>query len=449
MLTAYIKFLIGEWIFLDDIPLSSIILLTTLIFMSAFFSSAETAFSSVNKIRLKNLADEGRAGSKKALHMASHFDNTLSTILVGNNIVNIAASSISATIANEVFGGNLALVISTVLMTILILIFGEILPKSLAKEHAETYSLTISGILYFLIKLLTPVNFLFSRLKLLISKLFAKGDPLPSVTEEEIKVMLDISEEEGVIDKEERRLLHRSMDFDDTIAGEILTPRIDMIAINVDQSIEEIKNIFFKERFSRIPVYEESIDNIIGILSEKEFLTHLVKYHDVNIRGLLREPLFVVESVKISSVLPQLQKEKVHMAIVLDEFGGTAGLVTLEDVLEEIVGEIWDEQDEKVHSIIRVNENVYKFDAQYQLTDFAESLKVPTPESSYHTIGGWVIENLEAVPKKGDTFEYENLKVSVEEVTNRRVRKVKIEILENQKEASSTFVENNYLEGIQ
>ncbi len=311
---------------MDDIPLNSIILLAALILMSAFFSSAETAFSSVNKIRLKNFIDEGRRGSKKALYLAENFDNTLSTILVGNNIVNIAAASISATVATELFGGNTGLVISTVVMTILVLIFGEILPKSLAKEHAETYSLAISTILYLLIKLLTPVNFFFVKLKKAVSNLFEKGSDLPSVTEEEIKVILDISEEEGVIDKEERELIHRSMDFDDKLAGEILTHRTDMVAIDINQSIEEIKNIFFEERFSRIPVYRDSIDNIVGILSEKEFFTHLIKYKDVEISELIRDPLFVVESMKISTLLPKLQKEKVHMAIVLDEFGGTSGL---------------------------------------------------------------------------------------------------------------------------
>ncbi|SHN36588.1 hemolysin family protein [Gracilibacillus kekensis] len=424
---------------MDDIPLNSITLLMSLIMLSAFFSSAETAFSSVNKIRLKHFADEGRPGSKRALQIAEQFDKTLSTILVGNNIVNIAAASIAATVATDIFGGSLALVGSTVVMTILILIFGEILPKSLAKEHAESYSLLIANILYVLIHALTPVNFLFLQLKTVVSKLFAKSNQLPSVTEEEIKVMLDISEEEGVIDKEERELIYRSMDFDETVAEEVLTPRIDVVAIEISQSVEEIKHIFFEERFSRIPVYEETVDNIIGILSEKEFLTHLVKYGDVNIKELIREPLFVVESMKISTLLPQLQKEKVHMAIVLDEFGGTSGLITLEDVLEEIVGEIWDEQDEKVNAMSKINDKVYSFDAQYQLDDFAEVLNIAKPESSYHTIGGWVIENIKAIPKDGDRFEYENMQVFVDEVTDRRVRKVRIEIQEAETKESPLF----------
>ncbi|WP_208585736.1 hemolysin family protein [Gracilibacillus suaedae] len=429
---------------MDDIPLSAITLLVILIMLSAFFSSAETAYSSVNKIRLKHFAEKGRAGSERALHIAEHFDQTLSTILVGNNIVNIAAASISATIAAELFGGSLALIGSTIMMTILILIFGEILPKSLAKEHAESYSLIISNVLYVLIKILTPVNFLFLQLKALVSKIFAKKHQLPSVTEEEIKYMLDISEEEGVIDKEERELLYRSMDFDDTVAEEVLTPRIDMVAIEVNQSIDEIKQVFFEERFSRIPVYEDTVDNIIGILSEKEFLTHLVKYEKVNIRELLREPLFVTESMKVSALLPQLQKEKIHIAIVLDEFGGTSGLITLEDILEEIVGEIWDEQDEKVNAISKIHDHLYVFDAQFQLDDFAEVFNIKPPESSYHTIGGWVIENIETIPSKGDSFQYNNFLIIVEEVSDRRVKKVKIELQEKEYN-HSTFFETKYL----
>ncbi len=430
--------------FLDDIPLSGITLLAILIMLSAFFSSAETAYSSVNKIRLKHFAEKRRAGSEKALHIAEHFDQTLSTILVGNNIVNIAAASIAATIAAELFGGSLALIGSTIMMTILILIFGEILPKSLAKEHAESYSLIISNVLYVLIKILTPVNFLFIQLKALVSKIFAKNNQLPSVTEEEIKYMLDISEEEGVIDKEERELLYHSMDFDDTVAEEVLTPRIDMVAIEVNQSIDEIKEVFFTERYSRIPVYKETVDNIIGILSEKEFLTHLVKYNKVNIRELLREPLFVTESMKVSALLPQLQKEKIHMAIVLDEFGGTSGLITLEDILEEIVGEIWDEQDEKVHAVSKIHDRLYVFDAQFQLDDFAKVFNITPPDSSYHTIGGWVIENIEVIPSKGDSFQYSNFLIVVEEVSDRRVKKVKIELQEKEYN-HSPFLGTKYL----
>jgi putative hemolysin len=415
---------------LDEIPLFSLILLFTLILLSAFFSSAETAYSSVNKIRLKNFVGEGKPGSKKAFYITENFDKALSTILIGNNIVNIAAASISAKVATDIFGGNTGLVISTVTMTILILIFGEILPKSLAKERAESYTLLISGVLFLLIKLLSPINFFFIKLKVFVSKFFKKDDELPSVTEEELKAMISMSEEEGVIDKEERELIHRTMDFNDILAREILIPRTDMVAIDVNQPIEEIKKIFFEERFSRVPVYEESIDKIIGILSEKEFFAHLLMYNKVDVRELLRNPLFVVESMRISTLLPKLQKNKVHMAIVLDEYGGTSGLLTLEDILEEIVGEIWDEQDEKTNLMTKKNDHVYKFDGQYQLEKFSELLDVSEPETSYHTLGGWVLESFESIPSNGEFFLYENLKVIVDEVDNRRVKKLTVEIID-------------------
>ncbi|WP_117168374.1 hemolysin family protein [Paraliobacillus sediminis] len=415
---------------MDDLPLNAIFLLISLILLSAFFSSAETAYSSLNKIRIKKFAEAGKSGSKKALYISENFDKSLSTILIGNNIVNIAAASISTKIATDLVGGNSAIVISTIVMTILILIFGEILPKSLAKEHAETYALRISSILFLLIKVLAPINFLFIKLKVFVSKFFAKSDGMPSVTEDELKVMLDISEEEGVIDKEERELIHRSMDFDDTIAKEILTPRMDMIAININQPLDEIKEIFFAEQFSRIPVYEGNTDNIIGILSERDFLTHMIRYKEFNVRELLREPLFIVESTNISTLLPTLQKEKVHMAIVLDEFSGTAGLITLEDILEEIVGEIWDEQDEKLTSLFQIDELNYRLDAQYPLDDFANIMNVPIPKSSYHTLGGWIIEKLEAIPEIGATFSYDKLNIIVDEVTDRRVKKIVVQIKE-------------------
>jgi putative hemolysin len=412
------------------LSLLTLFLLISLIILSAFFSSSETAISSVNKIRLKKFANEGRRGSKRALQLVKNgnFDKTLSTILVGNNIVNIAAASISATLATELFGGNTGVIVSTVIMTILILIFGEILPKSLAKEHAETYSLAVSNILYILIKLLSPINSVFLKIKTLVSKAISKNNKLPTITEDEIKVILGIGEKEGVIDKVERELIHRSLKLDETSVREILTPRMDMVAIDCKLSIEEIKTVFFKERYSRVPVYENSIDNIIGFLNEKEFLTRLLKGKDVNIIEMLREPLFVVESMKVSTLLPRLQKEQVPMAIVVNEFGETVGIVTLEDILEEIVGEILDENEEQMNLMSQINDKTFIFDAQCHLRDFAKIVNVSQPKSTYFTLGGWMMENLEDIPSIGDSFNYENLRISIDEVEGRRVRKVKVDI---------------------
>ena len=376
--------------------------------------------------------DENRRGSKKAYYISENFDKALSTILIGNNIVNIAAASISAKVADDLFGGNTGLVISTVVMTILILIFGEVLPKSFAKENAESFSLQVSGVLFFLMKILTPITYLFVLLKKGASKIIKSKDESPSVTEEEIKVMIDLSEEEGVIDNKEKELVHRSLDFNDILVAEILTPRIDMVTVDVSQPIDEIRDMFLEERFSRVPVYEDNIDNIIGILSEREFLSQLVQKKEINIRELLRDPFFVVRSMKISTLLPELQKSKTHLAIVVDEFGGTSGLITLEDILEEIVGEIWDEHDETIKNINKIDEYNYVFNAEIPLDDFVEIVNIDEPESSYYSLGGWISESFERIPALGEHFDYKHLTLTVNEVENRRIRKVGVKINHHQ-----------------
>ncbi|OIJ12732.1 hypothetical protein BKP35_09115 [Anaerobacillus arseniciselenatis] len=409
---------------MEAFPYFFTVLLILLLFLSAFFSSAETAFSSANKIRLKNYVDEKRKGSKNALMITENFDKGLSTILVGNNVVNIGAATISAKLATDIFGAGTGMIINTVVMTTLVLIFGEILPKSYAKENAESFALKISGILSFLMKMLAPITTVFIALKNQISKMITSKEYVPLVTEEELKVMVNISEEEGVIDKKEKDLVHSALDFDEIVVGEILTPRIDMVAVEVHDDHEEILNMFLQERFSRVPVYEETTDNIIGILSEREFLSCLVQNKTFKVRDLLRKPMFVVESLKISSLLPELQKNKTHMAIVIDEFGGTEGLITMEDILEEIVGEIWDEHDEKVSIINQIDENTYQLSADFSLTDFCGLMNVPIPNSSYHSLGGWVVERIEKIPTVGEEFHYHHLTITVHKMDGKRIRQL-------------------------
>nr|MBA5588279.1 HlyC/CorC family transporter [Anaerobacillus isosaccharinicus]QOY38587.1 HlyC/CorC family transporter [Anaerobacillus isosaccharinicus] len=409
-----------------------LVLLIVLVFLSAFFSSAETAFSSVNQIRLKNYVEQKRSGSMKALYISENFDRALSTILVGNNIVNISAATISAKLATDIFGATIGLPLSTFAMTVIILIFGEILPKSFAKEHAEQFALKIAGILLFLMRVLSPIIWFFIKLKVLVSKVMKQKDDLPTYTEEEIKELLNLSEAEGVIDKKENELVHRSLNFNDISVNQIFVPRINVIAIDINHPIEEIKQIFLKERYSRIPVYEEHVDNIIGILSEREFLGKLVQKDEITIRDLLRKPTFVIETLKIADLLPQLQKNKTHMAIVIDEFGGTAGIITMEDILEELVGEIWDEHDEKISVMNQIDQDNYEFFAEFPLRHFAKIMKIPTLNSSYQTLGGWVIEKFEQVPNQGDEFQYEHLTIMINEIENRRVKKVLVKL--NQKQ---------------
>ena len=409
---------------MEAFPYFFTVLLILLLFLSAFFSSAETAFSSANKIRLKNYVDEKRKGSKNALMITENFDKGLSTILVGNNVVNIGAATISAKLATDIFGAGTGMIINTVVMTTLVLIFGEILPKSYAKENAESFALKISGILSILMKMLAPITTVFIALKNQISKMITSKEYVPLVTEEELKVMVDISEEEGVIDKKEKDLVHSALDFDEIVVGEILTPRIDMVAVEVYDDHEEILNMFLQERFSRVPVYEDTTDNIIGILSEREFLSCLVQNKTFEVRDLLRKPMFVVESLKISSLLPELQKNKTHMAVVIDEFGGTEGLITMEDILEEIVGEIWDEHDEKVSIMNQIDENTYQLSADFSLTDFCGLMKVPIPDSSYHSLGGWVVERIEKIPTVGEEIHYHHLTITVHQMDGKRIRQL-------------------------
>lgn len=400
------------------------------IVLTAFFSSVETAFSSANKIRLRNYVEENHRGSKRVNYIVENLDRVLLTALVANRIAGIVAVAFLVDIATTTLGERVGLIVAVIVMTVCLLIFGEILPKSIAKEHAESLSIRYAAIVYALMKLLSPITILFNAVRDRVVKWFTNGKAVPAVTEEEIKVMIDLSEEEGIIDNKEKELIHRSLDFDEILVGEIFTPRSDMVAVEVNQPIGEIRDVFLKEKYSRIPVYEEDIDNVIGILSESDFFSELVQQKEINVRALLRKPLFVVESMKISDLLPEFQKSKVHMAIVVDEFGGTAGLITLEDIIEQIVGEIWDEHDEAVKIIQQIDENSYEFNAELPLDEFCEIMKIEAPESSSHTLGGWIFEMFERVPNVGETLHYGPLTLTVQQVENRRIRKVLVSLNE-------------------
>ncbi len=277
-------------------------------------------------------------------------------------------------------------------------------------------------------KIFSPFTWAFIKIRKAVSKLISPKVNYPSMTEEELKVMIDISEEEGVIEKHEKELVHRSLEFNDIIVAEILKPRTDIIAINMNSIVEEVKKVFFTERYSRIPVYEGNIDNIVGVLSERDFLTSLIKEEQSHIKTLVRDPLYVVESMRVSKLLPQLQKQKTHMAIVIDEYGGTAGLITLEDILEEIVGEIWDEHDEKIKLLKEVDSSTYIVSADYPLDDFARLTNIELPDSTYHTLGGWLTELFQRLPIKGEQITYEHLTISVEETDEKRLRQIKVSI---------------------
>ncbi len=402
-----------------------IIALGLLILMSAYFSATETAFSRANRIRPKSMAGAGNKRAALVLKMSDNFDRLLSTILIGNNIVNIVATSL-ATVLFTRHWGDMGVTLSTVVMTVLVLIFGEISPKSLAKESTEKFAMFSATILKVIMILLTPLNWLFMNWKKLLSKLFKNKDT-QSMTEEELMTIVEEAEEDGGIDEHEGELIRSAIEFNDVSVQDILTHRVDLIAIDDEMSNEEIKEVFLNNGLSRLPVYKDTIDHIIGVLHEKDFMAFLNKggtdYHSV-----IQQVLFIPENMKISNLLRSLQKSKTHLAVVVDEFGGTAGIVTMEDILEELVGEIWDEHDEVIETFQKLDEVTTLVNCSADLDDLFEVLDIKQDPDSFDstTVSGWVMEELDRLPEEGDSFAFEGYQVTVMKVDDRRVAQIKV-----------------------
>ena len=393
---------------LSDISFSLVAFMVVLLLISAFFSMSETVFSSVNPIRLKTMIEDGVSGSKKALWITEHFDKTITTILVGNNLANIALATVSVMFFSQIFDGNQTIVniMNTFVMTTLILIFGEIVPKSTAKNNADKLALRLSSILYWLIYVLTPVSWVFLKIKNAIVK---DSDEIQiSVTGDELETIIDTMEEEGSIDEDEAEMLQSVLDLNEKRVYDIMTPRVDMIGIDVDMTVEEMKKVFFDYQFSRIPVYEENRDNVIGVLHERDFFTKLIKGQKVQVRKLMKEPMFVSKSMRVDTLIETLQRENSHMAIVSGEYGGTSGIVTMEDALEELVGEIYDEHDEVDDAFIQqIKENKYGINAEIDLEDLFEELEIGNPpESQYSNLQGWLYEKFEDIPEVDEGYTY-------------------------------------------
>lgn len=402
-----------------------------LIAMSAFFSATETAFSSLNRIRLKNYAADGNKRAVKALKISDDFDRALSSILIGNNVVNIASASIGTLIFSNLLGnGPTAVTVSTIVMTVVVLVFGEVLPKSLAKESPEKFALAVTPILYALIVLLTPLTALLVGLKKLVTKIFKTKNPVPSVTEEELKYIIEEIEDEGVLEEQESELVQSALEFDDITADEILTPRVDIAAVNVNDPPEKVLEAFREGSRSRLPVYEKSIDSIIGIINAKAFLNAYLENPEVSVRSLLQETIFVPPTKKISMLLKEMQRKKLQLAIVVDQYGGTIGIVTVEDILEELVGEIWDEDEDITEEIVPVGENVYEVSGDVNIYDMFEALDLDFPKfkSTSNSLSGWALEMFERIPEAGESFTYENLTITVLELDEQRILKLKVEV---------------------
>jgi len=416
---------------MDNDSFRSIILLVLLVLCSAYFSSSETAFTSANRIRLKNEAENGDERSKKTLKLAESFDSVLSTILIGNNIVNIAMSSIATLLFVNwfpVYGPTLA----TIVMTVIILLFGEITPKTIAKEKSEQLAKSSAPMIHFLMLVSTPVLWLLQKWKVMLDKIFNfEGEEV--ISEDELLSIVDEAESGGSIEDHEHQLVRSAIEFDDLEVSSILMPRVDVVGCDLDTSDEEIEELFMTHNYSRLIVYDDTIDNIIGVLHEKDFNRYLKAKkqtgRNLSLLTVVKDVIFVPPVMNLSKLLRTMQLKKTHMAVVTDEHGGTIGIATMEDVLEELVGEIWDEYDiieEEVEEVIEGTR--YKVKGTANLDKIFGIFGIQEADQYVsNTVSGFVIEELGQFPEEGDEFVYHNMKITVTMVRNRRVLEIQID----------------------
>ena len=405
--------------------ISSILILVLLITMSAYFSATETAYSSLNKIKLKSIANKGNKKAKLALELSEKYDSVISTILIGNNIVNIATASLATVLFTKLLGSS-GVTVSTIVMTILILIFGEISPKSIAKDIPESFAIVSAPLLNVFCIILKPVNHIFCLWKNLISKVL-KIQKHSGITEDEILTIAEEAENEGGINPQQLEIIKSAIELNEQEVIEAFTPRVDMIAVKDSCSKEELLNLFIESGFSRIPVYHDNIDNVIGIINEKDLINIVVNNNNEEISSIIK-PLNVIQPhMKLSHLLKVLQNNKSHMALIADEYGGTMGIITLEDILEELVGEIWDEHDKVVNDIEKIGEDEYIVRGNANIEKVLEEVDLED-EFEVNSVNGWVIQQFGKIPKVGEGFEYKNLKIVIQKATKRCFLEIRITV---------------------
>ncbi|QLY80096.1 HlyC/CorC family transporter [Clostridium intestinale] len=403
-----------------------IIVLIFLLLLSAFFSASETALMSLSKIRIRHMVEDGVKGAKLIEKLTEDPNKLLGSILVGNNVVNIGASALATSVAVKAFGES-GVGIATAIMTILVLIFGEITPKSIAKQRSEGVSLKVSGIVNIIVKILRPFVAIFTFISSTVLKLFG-GDlnkDQPFITQEELKTMVDVGEEEGVLEEEEKEMIFNVFEFGDIQVKDVMVQRVDIVALGLDSNYDDVIDIIKEEQFSRIPVYNESIDDIIGIMYVKDLIL-LNNKDNFKVQDCIREAYYTFEFKKVTELFKEMKKSRNHMAVVLDEYGGTVGIVTIEDLLEEIVGEIEDEYDELEEEIEVVKEDEYIVDGRIRLDDLSDLIGVKMESEEFDSIGGFVIGQLGRIPEPKEEVSYENMRFVVEEIDKNRIKKVRI-----------------------
>lgn len=412
---------------MDSTGVTMALSIAFLICLSAYFSATETAYSSLNKARLKNMIKNGEKGAQRAYDISEDFNKVLSTILIGNNIVNIISTSLSTLLAIRMIDGRYAVTVSTVIMTILVLIFGEITPKTLASEYPEKTAILSAPILKFFMMVLRPLNFPFTLWKKLLQRVF-KFDTEKAMSEEELITMVEEAEQDGGLDEHESKLIRSAIEFNDCDAVEILTSSIDLVAIPKSLTMDQVKQNFLEHGFSRMPVYEQNIDQIIGVIHEKDFYQILFDGKD-SFHSIIKPIHCTVPKTKISDLLRELQVSKTHISIVVDEFGSTMGIVTVEDILEELVGEIWDEHDEVIHDFTKIDENKFKVLCSANIDDFFEKFNIKADHEKYEdvqTVGGWVIEEIGQIPNVGDNFIFDDLTIKITKTDFRRILEIEV-----------------------
>lgn len=422
---------------MDGTQIGLLLAIIILIMLSAYFSASEMAFTSVNKIRLMNMEANGNKRAGAVLRATENFDKLLSTVLVGNNIVNITSASIATLFFDSLIkSANLATTVSTVVMTVVVLIFGEITPKLFAKEKPEAFAMLFYPLLKMLMIVLTPINLIFSGWKWLLRKIF-KFKKTSTITEGELLTIVETAENEGELQEHESQLIRSAIEFEDLDVKDIMIPRINVIAVEENSDMESVYDKFVQHGFSRMPVYAENIDAVVGIIHEKDFYALL---HDggKDIKSIIQSSVCVSSSMKISTVLRMLQKAKVHMAIVVDEFGGTEGIVTLEDILEELVGEIYDEHDEIEILFKKVDDKTFIVSGDENVEDMYEKLDLSAPDDTESTtVSGYITELMDKIPQTGEKLTLKDIEIEVTKASAKHVQEVKVTLLENEEEKNS------------
>lgn len=404
-----------------------LIVLIVLLMLSAFFSASETALMSLSKVRIRSMVAKNVPKAKKIQKLVESPSNLLGAILVGNNIVNIGASALATSIAIKQFGST-GVGIATGIMTFTVLIFGEITPKSLAAQHSEKVSLKVVNILSVIVIILKPITVVLLKITNAIIRLFGGklGSRQPFVTEEEIKAMVNVGHEEGVLEGEERKMIHNVFEFGDTKVTDVMTPRTYMVAIDKESSFEQIVEVFKNERFSRIPVYEDDIDHIIGVLFLTDLFLSKMEDETFDISKIIKEPYLTIEYKLTTELFREMRDKGIQMAIVIDEYGGTAGVVTIEDLVEEIVGDIYDESDDIVQEIELINENEYAVHGIVKIDDVIDRIGIAIYSEEYDSIGGFVFGLFGRLPEEGESIEHDHIKFVVEKVHKNRIEKLRI-----------------------